>query len=248
MTIREWSDALRISPRNFDAELLEDYLDLIGDPVALIKRGIPMITPQAWAAGRHGIEQFFSLDRPSHCFSVSPHAWARFHEAQITAGFAHFLNEGAHNVRRSRAVALFQAAALSSNQELEGIDGFDDLSVRCVAEENRTDLLIELRSGSKLIGASIEAKFGHQLTKGQLPKAYSHARDVCRWAMEGSIFIVVAPDTNALNSAILRQNKRFGWRAASWWTLLSHLEQQTDPSHDCLDYRRFRRTVWQRAY
>lgn len=248
MTIESWADASRISARAFDAQILEEYLELIGDPVSLIRRGIPMIAPQPWAAGRNGIEQLFGLHRQSHCFSVSPHAWTRFHEPQITAGFAHFLNEGSHKVRRSRAFALFQAAALCSDQKLDGIDDFDGFSVRCVAEENRTDILIELRSGSKLIGASIEAKFGHQLTRGQLPKAYNHARDVCRWAMNQSIFLVVAPDTTALNSAILRQNKKFGWRAASWWTLLSHLEQQIDPAHDCADYRRFRRTVWHRAY
>ncbi|WP_139278803.1 hypothetical protein [Sphingobium sp. YR657] len=246
--VNNWSGASSIASRLFDAAALEEYLELIGNPLTLIRRGIPMIAPQPWTTGSRGIAQIFGLDKPSHCFSVSPHAWTRFHEPQITAGFAHFLNDGSHKVRRSRALALLRAAALCSDRKLDGIDSFDSLSVRCVAEENRTDILVEVRSGSKLIGASIEAKFGHQLTRGQLPKAYSHARDVCRWAMDQSIFLVVAPDASALNSAIMRQNKRFGWRAASWWTLLSHLEQQIDPAHDCPDYRRFRRTVWHRAY
>lgn len=241
-----WEDvrpaAVCSAPR-FDAVALCVLLEVIGDPTPLIRRGLQMIPSYEWREGAGGMATTFATDLPGHCFHVKPHAWSRYHEPQITAGFAHFLNSGDHRRQLARSIAFVLAAARCAGR---AIDVSAVRSAWCMAEENRTDIMVELRGGVRPIGTSIEAKFGHRLTKGQLPKAFRHARDTRDWDVEQSILLVVAPDEADLNTLILRQNR--SWRTASWWTLLSHLEQLTDPADDCSDYRRFRRTVWHRAY
>jgi hypothetical protein len=236
--------AASIAPPRFDAAALHAYLHGVGDPTPLIRQGLDMIQSAEWAGGADGLTDLFGLDRRHHCFHVAPHAWATFHEPQITAGFVHFLTAGDRPRRLSRAISLAQAAAHCAGKTLD-VRGI--VSARCAAEENRTDILVELHGGPRPIGASIEAKFGHQLTTGQLPKAYAHA-SAQGWDLEKSAFLVVTSDPADLTLAIMRQNRPRGWRATAWWALLSELERLTDPAHDCADYRRFRRTVWHRAY
>lgn len=241
-----WLPAAEMNASPFDATALLAWLDIVGDPTPMIRRGLPMIDPPAWDAD--ALAALFGFDNANHCFHVAPHQWARFHEPQITVGFAHFLNSGTTAMRLSRVVAFAKAAALCAGRDPAAIDAFCATSARCVAEENRTDILVELRHGGQRIGVSVEAKFGHRLTAGQLPKALKHARDVCGWAMDHAILLVVAPDPDVLQASVLRQNRRFGWHVASWWSLLTQLERVMAPDFDCHDYRRFRRTVWHRAY
>jgi hypothetical protein len=100
----------------------------------------------------------------------------------------------------------------------------------------------------KRVGASIEAKFQHKVTSGQLRKALTtvvrrNGND--RTAPNRYVLLLVAPDDPSATTA-LKRNK--SWHGTDWSTLLLHLERLTDPAHDCDDYRRFRRTVWHRAY
>ncbi|MFN3725240.1 MAG: hypothetical protein ACK4SZ_02930 [Allosphingosinicella sp.] len=232
------------APLAFDPRPLEAYLDFAGDPTPLIRRGLAGIPVPEWRHGDSAVTRLFRLDQATHCFHVAPYQWAGFHEPQITGGFVNFLNSGTAARRQARALALARAAASCAGKEL---DDSSVRTVRCVAEENRTDILVELHGGPQPFGVSIEAKFGHQLTRGQLPKALEHVQDRS-WKLEKSILLVVSPDPRDLSSAILGQNRKHGWSATSWWALLIELERHTDPEHDCEDYRRFRRTVWHRAY
>lgn len=241
-----WRAALELPTSSFDAAALATLLGVIGDPSPLIRRGLPMIAPPAWHTG--ALSELFGLDVPTHCFHAAPHDWVKFHEPQITAGFAHFLNSGDGRRRLARAVALVKAAALCAGRVEAELDAYDARAARCVAEENRTDILVELDCGSRQTGASIEAKFGHQLTNDQLPKARRHVHVARKWDMDSAILLVVAPDLTQLNGAIFRRNEVQGWRATSWWALLSEYERLFDPAQDCDDFRRFRRTVWRRAH
>jgi len=240
----DWRSAATIVPPTFHARDLEAFLVVTGDPTSLVRRGLECIPSPAWGHGEGAISRFFGTGVATHCFHVAPHEWAWFHEPQITAGFVHFLNDGNRPRRLARALALFQSAAACAGKH---VDVSDVRDARCVAEENRTDILVELHNGLQPFGVSIEAKFGHALTRGQLPKALHHVKTL-GWNQEDSIMLVVAPHPTDLDAVILRQNRKHGWRASSWWALLARLEQFIDQQHDCDDYRRFRRTVWHRAY
>jgi hypothetical protein len=240
-----WMEGFPPAPPRFDVEALTGVLEIVGDPSVTIRRGLRTIAPPDWRGD--AVSRLFGLESEEHCFHSSPHLWANFHEPQITAGFAHFLGLGDAVRRRERALAFMRAAARCAGGALDEAD-LEEATFRCSAEESRTDVLVECRTATGRFGVSLEAKFGHRLTAGQLPKAFAHARDVCGWDMERSMLLVVASDTEALDGAVLRANRRKGWVATSWWSLLDRLEREMHPDFDCLDYRRFRRTVWHRAY
>ncbi len=234
--------------QRFDRESLESYLEIVGDPLPLIRRGLASLQVPDWQSCVQGLSAHFNLADDHHCFHVPPHRWARYHEPQITAGFSHFLSLGSQRCRVERAAALAKAVATCVGTGTAAMDGLSFDSAVCRAEENRSDIVLELSAGSRRMGVSIEAKFGHQLTKGQLPKARDHVRENYGWEPGDTYLLVIAPDPDTLDALILRQNRRFGWRATSWWEFLSVLERVTNPSFDCEEYRRFRRTVWHRAY
>lgn len=182
-----WRAATRIAAPRFDAASLEDWFARV-DPTPLIRRGLPMIPPSAWS--REALSTLFGLDNPNHCFRVAPHSWTTFHERQITTGFVHFLNHGGRHQRLARAKAFAKAAAACAGKDM-AVDAAT--AVRCLAEENCTDILVELVVDGELVGASIEAKLGHALTKGQLPKARRTIRDRGGDPEQFSL-LVVAPD------------------------------------------------------
>lgn len=238
-----WEPAARIDPPAFEGTSLLGFFARI-DPSPQIRRGLLMIPTPEWR--REPISDLFGLEDPGHCFHVGPYNWARFHEPQITRGFQHFLGSGTREQRTRRMYAFVKAAELCAGRDL-AIAPAAITSASCTAEENRTDLLIELACGSRRFGVSLEAKFGHALTKGQLPKAKKYAMHERQWAEDDTILLVVAPHVAELSKSIMRVNRCVGWNATSWNTLLLHLEAWTQFEDDCPDYRRFRRTVWSRA-
>lgn len=226
----------RPAPR-FNAAALTAWLTAVGDPIEMIRmNGAPFPTNR-WSEA--GLSRLFGIDVSHHCFRSVPHTWTGFHEPQITGGFAHFLNSGTPSQRLSRSVAFIKAAAQAAGLPTAPYDQAH--SAHAAAEENRTDLLVTLFGDGKPTGASIEAKFGHRLTPGQLPKAFRHV-ERRGWDLDTAVLLVVAPNVTSLPQTTKR------WRSTSWWTLLSALEALLDPVHDCEDFRRFRRTVWHRAY
>ena len=229
----------RPAPR-FDAAALTVWLNMVGDPTEIIReKGAPFPAP-CWC--ETGLVRLFDLDAAHHCFHSAPHIWTRFHEPQITGGLAHFLNDGPPAQCRARAIALVTAAAQVAGKSVASYQRAH--SVFAIAEENRTDLLITLYSDGKPTGASIEAKFGHQLTGGQLRKAYKHVEGTLHWDMETAVLLVVAPEAPGLP----KKDSDKGWRSTSWWSMLNAFETCLDPSCDDEDFRRFRRTIWSRAY
>jgi hypothetical protein len=241
---RTWRPAANVPVRGYEDEALKTFSGRIGSG-SLIQPGAPVIAAPLW--NRDRLTRLFRSEIATHSFHVEPHRWTRFHEPQITTGFAYFLNRGDHPRRLARAVSLVKAASVCAGEDPADIDKFGATASFCVAEENRTDLLVELRRGSSRLGASIEAKFNHGLTKGQLAKALAYARDERGWTISASMLLVVAPDDLTADKIMLA-NREDGWRSTTWWALLLSLEQMIGCEHDDDEYRRFRRTTWHRAY
>lgn len=246
----EWQPAARVAPPRYDDAALLGWFDRV-DPGPTIRAGLsrsdlPPIPPPEW--NREALTRLFGLARASHCFHAAPHVWAGFHEPQITRGFAHFLNEGSSAQRLARAIALVKAALSCAGKDPALADNFDANTAYTAAEENRTDLLVELRGAGRKIGASVEAKFNHRLTRRQLPKAMKYVRDERGWTLGGSALLVVTPGRANPRDAILRNYRNAEWRATDWASLILAIETFTDAQWDGEDYRRFRRTVWHRAH
>lgn len=250
MTGAEWQPAMLVAPPRYDDAALQSWFDRV-DPGPAIRAGLsrsdlPPIPPPEW--NREALTRLFGLDRASHSFHAAPHVWAGFHEPQIARGFAHFLNEGCLAQRLARATALVKAALFCAGKDSTSVDEVGLIAAYAAAEENRTDLLVELRGAGHKIGALIEAKFNHRLTRRQLPKAMKYVRDKREWILDDSALLVVAPGRANPGDAILRNYRNAEWRATDWASLILAIESFTDAQWDSTDYRRFRRTVWHRAH
>lgn len=117
-----------------------------------------MVGLPAWPQGARAMATVFKDLGESHCLHLAPHAWAEFHEPQITRGFVHFLKSGGAQQQLARAIAFVKAATLSAGSDHAAIDCFKPQSARCAAEEERVDILVELRRDSNRIGAGGEVR------------------------------------------------------------------------------------------
>lgn len=207
---------------------------------------------QAWSEGLAAMRRAFGLEREGHCLTTEPHRWAWFHEPQITGGFVHFLTEGARAQRLAQAEAFVRAAFHVAGRGPDFLAGRRVLDVLAAAElqvdgGTRIDILVELElDDDTMIGVVIEAKFGADLSPTQLAGYRKHARERAGWLGEQTALLILAPEPARLNRAVLTRNP--DWAAESWWRFLQQLEHRLSPEHDCEDYRRFRRTVWEGAY
>lgn len=117
-----------------------------------------------------------------------------------------------------------------------------------VAEEARVDLIVQaVTKEGETFGVVIEAKFGHHLTRGQLPAARRHAA-TRGLTDDNSAFIVVLPDVKDVGSAVFGKHGNRRWRAVSWWSLLTCMEEAIPAAADDRSYRAFRHTLWRQTY
>jgi hypothetical protein len=175
----------------------------------------------------------------THCFSVPPYSWAAFHEPQITKGIAHFLSIGTGLQRRLRIYAFLRALRVPGLPN----DAESLKTVEAIAEQGRIDLkVLATTTGGVRIGAVIEAKLGHKITSGQLPKY----KKLSLAAADELLLCVVAPGGTKSSRRALKKNE--SWQFHTWRSVLLALEEHLPAQADDDEFRRFRRTVWEHAY
>lgn len=207
---------------------------------------------QPWSEGLAAMRRAFGLEREGHCLTTEPHRWAWFHEPQITGGFVHFLTEGSRARRLGRAEAFVRAAFHLAGRSADFLDEQRIVDATAAAEYpveegGRIDILVELElDDGSIIGVVIEAKLGADLSPSQLTNYHKHASRRDGWQPDRTALLIVAPQPGKLSRDVLDRNLQ--WSAQSWWSFLQQIEHSQSLEHDCEDYRRFRRTVWEGAY
>lgn len=195
----------------------------------------------SWNRNLAALRRSFGL-QPHGALAAAPHRWAHFHEPQITRGLCHFLSEGPAELQRRRVLAVVSAAW----GERMPTD-FDAATHEVRAEDGRIDLTAILTStDGRRIGVAIEAKFGHRLTPRQLQRYRRLASTRLQLAPEDRALLVVMPSLDPASRRFLRRNRE--WRFLSWGRLLVRIDNAMESSMDDEDFRRFRRTIWLRAY
>lgn len=243
--------AERAIPAYDPAPLLRAHR-LFGNNRRIIASQLNDCQTQPWSEGLAAIRRSFGTEREGHCFTTEPHRWAWFHEPQITNGFVHFMTEGSRVQRFARAEAFVRAAFHLAGRPADFIADRLIVDVSAEAEHpveggGRIDILVELElDGGGVAGVLIEAKLGADLSPTQLATYHNHALERDGWQEDRTALVIVAPLPGKLSRAVLDRNPK--WVAESWWSFLQHLEHRLSPEHDCDDYRRFRRTVWEGAY
>lgn len=211
-----------------------------------------------WDCARPALDRVFGLDLRHHFLHAAPLEWlqeVRLTEPQITKGFAYFLNAEDRKIRTGRIRALLRALGSRSGDE----DGrLREASVTPEAPANgmRIDLLIEWTDTSgRRRGAVIEAKFGHDITAGQLPGYRIHLERIERDyrkptnfdPREHPLLFIVSPLRDSKVTRALGRLRKKDWRWMSWRSLLLAYDRVLHPDHDDDTFRQFRRTLWDRA-
>lgn len=239
------------TPPAYDSTSLLRVHRLFGNNRRIFASPLNACPTQSWSDGLAALRRAFGLEREGHCLATEPHRWAWFHEPQITNGFVHFLTEGTRARRLARAEAFFRAAYHVAGRSADFLDDRHIQTVTAIAEHpvkgGRIDILVELELDDESIaGLVIEAKLGADLSPKQLESYYDHALGRTGWWQDRRTLLIVAPQPGKLDRDVVEDNAQ--WVAQSWWSFLYQLENRLAPQHDCDDYRRFRRTVWEGAY
>ena len=212
----------------------------------------------SWDCTRPALDRVFGIDLHHHFLHAAPLEWlqeARLSEPQITRGFAHCLDIDGRATRTGRIRALLRALGSDPG---DADSGLREARVRPEAPANRKriDLLIEWTDASRRKrGAVIEAKFGAHVTPGQLPGyrrrleriENDYRREVSANEQERPLLFLVSPLRDAEITRALRRQRSQDWRWMSWRSLLLAYDRVLDPDHDDDAFRRFRRTLWDRA-
>jgi len=119
------------------------------------------------------------------------------------------------------------------------------------AGAGRIDLVVQGWSGGTRWGAIVEAKFDHDLKSNPLPDYALHARTqgfvietgAGRAGATGTL-VVLAPKRTAVTTRRLARNRR--WRLLHWSAMLRRWERELRGHADDVEFRRFRRTLWER--
>ena len=207
-----------------------------------------------WRQARQAMEGVFGFHHAHHFFHAAPLGWVnrvRLREPQVTKAIAYFLHSEDPVTREGRIRALL--AALGSRTE-EVVGKARATAEAPVADKRSIDLLVEWQDDRGFDrGAVIEAKFGHDVTKGQLRTYRRHLRRVERHyrraqhedGPEPELLFVVSPDYRKSDARALARNKCWRWK--SWRSLLLAYDWFLDPQHDDGAFRQFRHTLWDRA-
>lgn len=241
----------------YDSGLLRRFDSEIGDKRAVEVNKALNRSYRSPAYSPDAIRQLFRLDLQGHCFGEAPHAWAKFHEPQITKGLAYYLDAGATDLTRARALAFYRAACRCANGSFRELTEGDIADVEIVPEQptsterakrgtkrvarGRIDVLVhfELEDGGSA-GVALEAKFDHSLTAGQLKKYSRYLTGKRQWTLAESPLLLVgrgAPEISDCKH----------WGATTWWKLMLEFEREM-ASVDDAEFRQFRRTIWETAY
>ena len=241
----DWRKVPAAPSRPFDSSVFHVVTERLQRSTKAVRGGLQKLPRETPGQVRDALGGYFDFQLATCSLAERSHGWASFLEPQITRGFVHFLRDGDRERSQQRCRA-FVRAALDCCGRLTGLEEWNITRAEAIAEENRIDILVELECGAIRFGAVIEAKFEHRLTGGQLESARNHSIEERQWDVQKSAYVVIAPLRQDPKNPIMKRNG--DWHSISWWSFLRNLEQRLERKCDCDDYRRFRRTVWTRAY
>lgn len=153
-----------------------------------------------WSRAERALVAYYPSPTEGSCLAAEPLLWIDLQEPQVTRGLAHFVNAGPREIRIARTWALLHALRRLRSPERDefpvALDRVRNAHVVAEGAANvgrRIDLVawIETPEGDRY-GAVLEAKFAHQLTRGQLG-AYERAAAQPPYCLspERTVFAVV---------------------------------------------------------
>lgn len=188
--------------------------------------------------------RFFGSDHPGHAFNCEPHRWLKLSEVQCTGGLAGFLNEGGPD----RILAFLRALAphVVWPPHFDGARAEAEVRTR----RGRIDLYLRGRVGHQVWGAVIEAKLDHHSRDNPLAdyRRFTLANGARLWptATAGGVILVILGRALCTTTARRLASNR-DWEFAAWQSVLRRFERRLAGLRDDDEFRRFRRTLWERV-
>lgn len=200
----------------------------------------------SWPEGQEAIQRTFGL-HSHHLFGVSGHDWLSLTETQTTGGLAHFISSSEVQQRHARVAALLAANDVTIAAGDRIIDA--GATAEYPIKGGRLDLLAWVRTangGAHLL--VIEGKFEYDLSHNQLQRYERALPGVIATKELGSPSVTLRVVGNRLRRRTRKQlDRRKQWLFQTWSNLLLQLERHLPASADNDDFRRFRRTLWNRC-
>lgn len=202
-----------------------------------INRGVGARDVHVEAIRRH-----YGLENDHHSLHAETIEWLRLGETQATRGLEHFLSSSG-----DRARAFLQALAPTLNWPTD----LSEISIETEkrAGRGRIDLMIFRHSQGATWGAVIEAKFEHSLKGNPLGDYRRYAANlgmaVDDFAEPTGVMIVLGKRVCRQTRKRLRRNGQ--WRFVHWREVLRRFDTQLAEQTLDEDFRRFRRTLWERT-
>lgn len=216
--------------------------------VAIRDRRLVSVHVPAWSDGEAALRRLFGCDRASHCFHETPHSWLSLIETQMTGGVAHFLNAGNLIQRRKRTAAFFEACGIESI-EPSSLGRVGAIAEERIKDGRRLDLVVYACADDRDRLIVVEGKLGAELGSGQL-SAYRRALTAIAKTHHlevkpaDSTLLVVGNRVSRRGRAGLKRNK--AWQFISWRDVMQAFDRTIGDADD-IEFRRFRRTVWERC-
>ncbi len=229
-----------------DAELLRRWGHRVGsnarDAIHLTEHLAAFIGHSSQRA--EAVARFYRADTISHSFNVEPHRWLRLSEVQITTGLAGFLGAGGS----ARILAFLRA--LAPDREWPAALDRPLARSEVPAGNGRIDLIVSGRSDGRVWGAVVEAKLGHHARDNPL-QAYRSLALSSRMSLVSDdglepTAVLRIVGQNCCRSTHKRLARNKDWSFVDWKTVLRRFEHQLRGLEDDTEFRRFRRTLWER--
>lgn len=196
--------------------------------------------------GQHvdAISNHFGLSSKHHCLNAEPLGWLRLSETQATKGLQHFL---ARDDRRIRLFLQAVAPTVAWPPDMTALD----IAAETPSGRGRIDLLVTGEAQGRIWGAVVEAKFEHSLKGNPLGEYLRHGAKL-KMALDpaskaertGALIVLGKKFSRQTKKKMARHSK---WRFVHWYEVLRRFDAcLNEPTID-EDFRRFRRTLWERA-
>jgi hypothetical protein len=200
-----------------------------------------------WRQDIEQVRRFSGLEHENHCLHTRALEWLWPLERQATEGLAYFL-QGSDLATKLRRVRAFLNAlappACGWPHALESAVIYAEHPTKRgrAAGAGRMDILVVATGEGRKVGAVIEAKFEHDLRNPL--KQYERTAAELGLDERNCRFLVLGVRNDLPMRRKLQRERP--WQFISWRRLLSDLEGQMRSEYDDDEYRRFRRTLFDR--
>lgn len=148
---------------------IERFFDLDRKQVMTIKR---QEIGRGDTFDRMSVNRLFGLENANHAFKAPDIDWGiGLTEPQVTGALAYLLDADEPDIKAARVLNFVKAMGCGlpiKLEEAQTCEVFAEFPVRHDNRVGRIDLLLIWKHGSKACILAIEAKFGHDLSTGQL--------------------------------------------------------------------------------